>query len=562
MRQFQYCLETIKKSRRITVMSFFEHSSVDSSIKRLITSIHWPLFVLIGIGIIGHSMFLSAPFVNLEYIYQQSAELVTSGQGFKRSLLHLFEGFNNPLGNTLVIAGVQGIIGGSELSSRLPSLVSWLICVSMVYLIGCRWWSLSVGALAATIIGFSPLFWVYGGIAYPDVPFTALITITMFLAGFATYRNSLRWHLLAALLLGLSTLFRYNGILFFPAIAIYVALQMYTTHSSNDINNWKSDTLKVWLVYIVVCGTIVIPYLLWTQQVLGMVFRPGFVLVAPTDIIFHVAASVPRLGGYLIWLGAFVLPFTFLTFEHIRVRIKRPSLFMVAAILIPLNVAIIGAVHYLEITSGELFGEMAFGWLERLLPTFIIVVMRFVFLTASEVAVVGLIVWGRQKVWPNAFMVLWLLVPLLIHSFYRMSQRYVMFFLPPLAVYMAWLVVKSVTLSKHRTTAIALCIVYMIIYPSIGLFTSAYYSAEGHASADIAEYVNENKINIAASRHNPVLTNSFYLIDESRFPESDLSINHRVAALGRYEDIENAIYVRDVRVIGLLIKRYVVLPLS
>jgi len=313
---------------------------------------------------------------------------------------------------------------------------------------------------------------------------------------------------------------------------------------------------------MVVCGAILIPYLLWTKQVVGILFRPGFVLVAPTDIIFHVAASVPRLGGYLIWLGALVLPFTFLTFEHIRLRIKRPSLFLGAAILIPLNVAIIAAVHYLEITSGELFGEMWFGWLERLLPTFIIVIMRFVFLTASEVVVVGLFIWGRQKVWPNAFMVLWLLVPLLIHSFYRMSQRYVMFFLPPLAVYMAWLVVKSVTLSKHRTIAIALCIVYMVIYPSIGLFTSAYYSAEGHASADIAEYVNENRINIAASRHNPVLTNSFYLIDESRFPESDSSINHKVAALGRYEDIENAIYVREVRVMGLLIKRYVVLPLS
>lgn len=562
MRQFQYCLETVKKSRKITIMSFFEHSSVDSSIKRLITSIHWPLFVLIGIGIIGHSMFLSAPFVNLEYVYHQSAELITSGHGLKTSLLHLFEGFNNPLGNTLVMAGVQGVVGATEWSSRLPSLVSWLICVSVVYLIGCRWWSLSVGGLAAAIIGFSPLFWVYGGIAYPDVPFTALITITMFVAGFATYRNRLGWHLLAALLLGLSTLFRYNGILFFPAIAIYVALQMYITHSINDIANWKNATLKVWLVYMVVCGAILIPYLLWTKQVVGILFRPGFVLVAPTDIIFHVAASVPRLGGYLIWLGALVLPFTFLTFEHIRLRIKRPSLFLGAAILIPLNVAIIAAVHYLEITSGELFGEMWFGWLERLLPTFIIVIMRFVFLTASEVVVVGLFIWGRQKVWPNAFMVLWLLVPLLIHSFYRMSQRYVMFFLPPLAVYMAWLVVKSVTLSKHRTIAIALCIVYMVTYPSIGLFTSAYYSAEGHASADIAEYVNENKINIAASRHNPVLTNSFYLIDESRFPESDSSINHKVAALGRYEDIENAIYVREVRVMGLLIKRYVVLPLS
>ena len=44
--------------------------------------------------------------------------------------------------------------------------------------------------------------------------------------------------------------------------------------------------------------------------------------------------------------------------------------------------------------------------------------------------------------------------------------------------------------------------------------------------------------------------------------ESDSSIDHRVVALGRYENIDNAIYVREVRVIGVLIKRYVVLQLS
>ncbi len=543
-------------------MSFHEHSSIDTSKQLLKTPVLWPLFILILIGLIGHSLFWSAPFVNLEYVYHQSAEIITSGQGLKISLLHLFEGFNNPLGNTLVIAGAQSILGATEWSSRIPSIVSWLICVSMIYIMGCRWWSLSVGILAAIIVGFSPLFWVYGGIAYPDVPFTAVITITMFVAGFATYRNSLRLHLLAALLLGLATLFRYNGILFFPAIAIYVALQMYVNQDIHNLTKWKLDTLKVCSVYVVVCGVILIPYLLWTKQVVGMVLRPGFVLVAPTDIIFHIAASVPRIGGYMIWLGALVLPFTVLILQQIRMRFQKRSFLSVAAILFPLNVAIIAAVQYLEFTSGELFGEMWFGWLERLLPISIIVVMRFIFLTASEVVVVGLIIWGKQKIWPNAFVVLWLLVPLLIHSFYRMSQRYVIFFLPPLAVYVAYIIVKSGTFSRRRTIAIALCVVYMTIYPSIGLFTSAYYSAEGHAAAKVAEFVNDNKINIAASRHNPVLTNSLYLVDESRFADSEAFIDHRLVALGRHGSIENAIYVRDVRVIGLLIKRYVVLPLS
>ena len=344
---------------------FFDDSSRSDTILKGFTMIsRWSLLGLIGIGVIGHSFFMSAPFVNLEYIYHQSAELISSGSGFKASLLHLIEGFNNPLGNSIAIAGIQSIFGVTEWSARIPSLISWLMCVSAVYLIGCRWFSLYVGVLAAAITGFSPLFWVYGGIAYPDVPFTALITITMFVAGFATYRHSLRWHVVAALLLGLSTLFRYNGILFFPAIAIYIALQMYVTSKVDDITNWQLDTLKVWLVYIVVCGAIVIPYLLWTKQVVGMVLIPGFVLVSPTDIIFHIAASIPRLGGYSIWLGALVLPFTVLTFQQTRARIQLANLLPVAATLIFLNIAIIAAVQYLEVTSGELFGEMWFGWVD------------------------------------------------------------------------------------------------------------------------------------------------------------------------------------------------------
>ena len=543
-------------------MSFDNQSRLDLTIKRPSLFSYWPLLCLIGIGIIGHIFFLPAPFVNLEYVYHQSAEVITNGLGLKPSLLHLSQGFNNPLGNVIAIAGTQSVFGVTEWSSRLSSLVSWLICISAICLIVCRWWSLSVGLLAATIIGFSPLFWVYGGIAYPDVPFTALITVTMFVSGHATYRHSLKRHLLAALLFGLATLFRYNGTLFLPAVAIYVVLQMRLNQKIDRITNWKIDIIKVLSIYIIVCGVILIPYLVWTKQVVGMVLRPGFVNVEPTDIRFHIVASVPRLGGYIMWLGALVFPFSFLAFKEIRTRIPNMSVSNIVTILVPINLAIVGSVQYLEAIQPELFGEMWFGWLERLLPMVLIQLLRFLFLTAGEVVVAGLIVWGRQKMWPNTFVVLWLLVPLLAHSLYRMSQRYVMFFLPPLAVYMAWLTVKSGTFGKHRTIAIALCVIYMIIYPSMGLFTSAYYSAEGHAAADIAEYVNEKKINIGASRHNPILTNSAYLIDESRFPESDLLIDHKLVALGRHETIENVVYVREVRVIGLLMKRYVIVQLS
>lgn len=99
----------------------------------------------------------------------------------------------------------------------------------------------------------------------------------------------------------------------------------------------------------------------------------------------------------------------------------------------------------------------------------------------------------------------------------------------------------------------------MIIYSAVGIFTTIYYSTEGYAAADIAYTVNNNNYNIEASRHNPVLTNSAYLVDESRFSSNNNNqVSHRVVMLGIGETVDGIVYLREVRVLGILLKSYAI----
>ncbi len=513
---------------------------------------------LAALGIIGRLPFRDAPFVNLEYFYHQSAELIVHGLGLEGALKNLFEGFNNPLGSVVAIAGAQRLFGVTEWSSRLPAMLAWLICVGALYYAARKLWSPSVGVLSAVVMGVSPLFWIYGGIAYPDVPFTALTTIAMLLAGVAAHRRSLPLHALAAALLGFATLIRYNGLLFAPVIALFVLMVVRSRDNGDGGSTWFVETLKVWLLYMFVGGAIVLPYLLWTRQVTGMILRPGFVRVAPDELMFHVVAAVPRLGGYLIWLGAFALPLApFVLRKSLTLNLGNKIL-PAAVFMLLVNVAVVAAVRYLEISYSDLFGEMWLGWLERLFSPLLVQLLRFVLLGTGELVVIGLILWGREHLWPNSYVALWVLMPLLAHSFYRMSQRYVMFFFPPLAMYLAWAVSRALRSGKWTGLTGGLVASYVVVYLGFGLFTSAYFSTEGYAAADVAEYINANNLSISASIHNAVLTNSAYLVDEARFAGSGEAPIYETIAVGRNASVDGALYVRDVRVLGILIKRYAI----
>ncbi|MDP6650665.1 MAG: hypothetical protein QGF90_00875, partial [Gammaproteobacteria bacterium] len=122
----------------------------------------------------------------------------------------------------------------------------------------------------------------------------------------------------------------------------------------------------------------------------------------------------------------------------------------------------------------------------------------------------------------------------------------------------AWAVSRALRSGKWTGLTGGLVASYVVVYLGFGLFTSAYFSTEGYAAADVAEYINANNLSISASIHNAVLTNSAYLVDEARFAGSGEAPIYETIAVGRNASVDGALYVRDVRVLGILIKRYAI----
>ena len=56
-----------------------------------------------------------------------------------------------------------------------------------------------------------------------------------------------------------------------------------------------------------------------------------------------------------------------------------------------------------------------------------------------------------------------------------------------------------------------------------------------------------------------MLTNSAYLVDESRFSSNNNNqVSHRVVMLGIGETVDGIVYLREVRVLGILLKSYAI----
>ena len=516
------------------------------------------VLLLLGVGIFARIPFANAPFVNLEYWYSQSAEIISSGLGLSQSVRYLNDGFNNPLLSVVAIAGSQKLFGFAEWSSRLVSIAAWIIGIGIVYIAATKLWTPFVGALSAVLFGGFPLFWVYGGIAYPDVPFTAAITAALLISGVATSQRSSGLHFLAALLFGIASLIRYNAVMFAPVVVLFVFLMERDQNGGSlNLETWLRAA-KILLIYVFVGGTLLVPYLLWTRETVGTILVSDLVHVAPSDLLIQALTALPRLGAYVIWIGVFLGPLGLVVLRELNTNPRKPKLRIVALIALPINILLILAIGYSEAHTGQLFGELQLGWVERVFPDYLINFLRFGLLCLGEIGILGLVIWGRKRLWPNGFMALWMLLPLLGHSFYRGAQRYTMFFLPPLAIYVGWMLSHWLKSKQHRIASLIL-IGHVLVFFSLGIFTSAYFSIEGQAAADVAAYINEQQLHgLAFSKHNQVLTNSAYLVEKSLFAQPGELPSYETVALSRSAPVEDVLYVRNVELLGVVFKRYAI----
>ena len=134
-----------------------------------------------------------------------------------------------------------------------------------------------------------------------------------------------------------------------------------------------------------------------------------------------------------------------------------------------------------------------------------------------------------------------------------------LFLLPPLALFLGHRVERA--LQSRRWIAIRRLAVAasFLVFAGAAIFNSAYWAREGYAAAAVVQFANANGLQgIDPETSSDVLTHAGYLLDKGRLAvHADLK-QYELIAIGRSETRPGVIYQADLRVMGVVFKRFAV----
>lgn len=520
------------------------------------------ILALMAFFLIGHFIFLSAPFVNLESWYAGAAEMISKGK-ISESIQYLEKAIANPILSVVGVVPFYRLFGISEFSARFFCLITGVLALAIIYWAGLLFYSPKVAIWGAIIVAVNPLFWAYSGSVYADVPFVFLITLSLFCVIVALRENSLRFHVAAVLLLGLSMLTKYNAVAFIPVIGGMIILNAF--YEQTDRKQTIMRVVKVLFLYLIIGSVVVIPYLLWVHRILGHLLHPKYVDIVGLKLAsLSPYATMLRFFSHIIWVGVFTGPlFLFAVLDMVKhlgrkgtVKILIPTMIIAPAVTVMVLNAQASGVYDL--------GEMKLGWVEHIFHGFPLVIIASLCLIAGGIVAIDLVLWGLRSRRVNVYLTIWVLVAILIHSLFRPTNRYVLFVLPALAIYLADIVVHAIRDGSYKASKQLVVAGFILLFVSMSIFNSAYFASEGRAAARVANYLNMNQLKgVAFNPFNSVQCHSGYLIDKHLFVSGRAEkARYTLVTLKRNELMEDVVYEARVKLLGIVFKRYAVLKIS
>jgi 4-amino-4-deoxy-L-arabinose transferase-like glycosyltransferase len=499
-----------------------------------------------------HLPFLGAPYTNTEQWTAAAAHQIYDGSLHRGLATYQFAVSSPPL-FVFSIVPFYAALGVSEFAARLSTLAAALLAILAVYALGKRYFSPGVGALASALLAASPLFWTYSGvICCNDAAFTLVTALLLWALVRATETDRVPAHVLAGMLLGLALVTKFNAGVYPIGIAAVLLPRWLRGRREQGV----TGLLRTVLAYL---PGLAIPLAYYATLVAttGHVLNTG---VAPTNVTRAGEWALlmpPRLAYYLTWLGLFAGPMLLLTVERLWDRLGKAIVLKALAIAVPLNVFLVAAMNY-AINRPDLdLGELRFGYIENLFPRAALWVFQFVGVTAGETLVLSLVSWGRTRPWPNGVLAAWTIAILGADSFWRGAQRYMVYLVPALAVFLADLALASRQHRPLRTLGLVAAAGTIAMGAAFGVFSNAYFAAEGRAAADVAAYVNAHGVRgIDAKKSDEVLCHCAYLVDAESFARPGETPRYVIKTYGVRGPVEGEVFLRDVRLLGVVWKRY------
>jgi 4-amino-4-deoxy-L-arabinose transferase-like glycosyltransferase len=315
------------------------------------------------------SLFIFAPFVNLEYVYGTVSQKIIE-HGFSSDIIYTqyyFDQISNPLFTSFMAIPFVALLGFSEFVVRLPVLLLSVFFLLICYRFVATFFDRKMALLSVLIVALNPLFWIFSNKIFTDAPFTVLVSLSIMGFIYSLIRKSDSFTILSALCLSLAFITKLIASLVYPLLGIILILYLYRRKGLNFWCVLKSFFI-CFVPYLIFLLVIVIPYFALMLKNFGFIMNPVFVTMVFEEGI--IAPFVTRVLGYVVWLGIFVaLFFPFVLFDfhrNIKKRFKRSSMHIwsVYILILVLNIIVI----YLTRIKLHDMGEMDFGGLDVLLP--------------------------------------------------------------------------------------------------------------------------------------------------------------------------------------------------
>jgi hypothetical protein len=455
-------------------------------------------FVLLASSIaivLGHLLFFSSGFTNLEFAFAGAARHFAGVAGDGRELDRYFAQQANPLGYSFVTAAWLWVSGvdPSFWSVRVPALSGALLILVAGWM-----WTASDNDLRQRVfpmwcaaIAANPLVWCYAGQATADVLPTGLLMLAFALCVAGKLR--LLPHAIASALFASTCVIKYNALLLLPLFLASVALE----GGGRLLSRRK---LILIAVYAILAVGALAGYAAWLYASFGIfmvpdrfrrVFQESTAASAHLDVFWSYlaylamvcgvfGAILPMANARRIWVGLRAVPAVLRSGKFARLE-QDGSLQHGTATIAAAICSIVGLYGMLSVVDGE----MDQGGFDHLFPKYLFSIAKC---GGLFLAVYTAITWAfdawRAKTPLSAASLVGVAIYLVVSSLTRPAQRYLLLILP----LVMWHLVDSCSRirSPWRT---------LVQVAGIGLFCvlsfvgSSYLAAQGDAADRMARWI-------------------------------------------------------------------------
>jgi hypothetical protein len=428
----------------------------------------------IAVVLVGHIFTLNEPFVNQEYAFSEAGQTLAH-PAYADGIQRYWAVQANPLGYSIIVAGLLKAFNAapSFWLVRLPSLFGVVLILTAGWLFyrNTRDPDAHSFNIWAAVTMLNPLCWIYAGQATADILPTGLICIAF--AVCAGARGRILWHLMGGVLFSIAVIVKFNTALCGLGFAYLIFSDNNDTPSSSLLN--KASSL---LFYVFLPVTTLGVYFYWINSTFQvyLLAAPFRKLLAPSRFAAQFFEIAIMYLSYLTTLLGFLALAPLLNLFQSFSRKRAVTITLITILLSGIIAPVIISFH---------LGEMDYGGFNHLLPSGLFAMMRASTLALSILFFIDIFQKALfQKNRLAAFVLSAILPYIIISSFFRPAQRYLLLILPMVFFYIT--IYSPPKLRRINSWLIHSSIVVFAIISFIGV---AYIISEGRAADNMALWI-------------------------------------------------------------------------